>query len=766
MIGRTLGRYRILEPLGEGGMGRVFVAEDPTLGRRVAIKVLPADVAGDEASRARLLVEARAASALNHPNILTVHDLGDEAGTLYVAMELIDGRTLRHWAGGAAHPPGEVLALVRQATRALGVAHAEGLVHRDLKPENLMVRKDGLLKILDFGLARSVSPVHDSATMAQTMPGTILGTAPYMSPEQVLGRPAGPASDVFSMGTLLYELLTGTHPFVAESPVETMHRILHEVPPAPSTVARGVPPELDFIVLKTLAKDPARRYATARELDVDLETVEARMAPAATAASPTKATADRAAGKLPHAIAVLPFKNIGGNRDLDYLGLGLADAVINRLSSSPDLVVRATSAIGRYEGRLVEPAQVARELDVNAVLDASYQRAGERFRATARLVDPEGRALWAGKVDLGFADVFEVQDQVATGIATALTARLVAPAGAADAAARDARAVELYMRSLPERQSGTRAGFQRAVALLEEVVRIDPGYVDAWVSLARTCHSMFDAGLDSDPIWLQRSAAANARARALDPDHPGALFQEGAAHLVAGRKVEAYRALVEAHRRLPNDCITLHYLAYLFRLCSMIEAFLDAETRAIALDPSEPWSYWTLMRVALERGRLDEARDWAEQARQRFATHPATLNRIWGMWFHEGRFEDVLRAMDEAGEGLERSPSSTLTRTLALAGLGRREEARRGLASIDAACRMDMDFAAYAAAIEGMLGDPDAAFRWLDRATELGNDAVFLYENGDLFGPLHGDPRWAAFIDGVKRRAREFRRAFPWPLPA
>ncbi|MEO6463604.1 MAG: serine/threonine-protein kinase [Candidatus Eisenbacteria bacterium] len=765
MIGTNLGRYRILEALGEGGMGRVFVAEDPTLARRVAIKVLPPAFSADPNLRQRLLLEARAASALNHPNILTIHDLGEEGGILYVAMELIDGQTLRAWSGGRAVPAAELLPLVRQATRALATAHAAGLVHRDLKPENLMVRRDGLLKILDFGLARSVSPEHDKATMAHTMPGTILGTAPYMSPEQVLGKPAGAPSDVFSLGTLLYELLTGTHPFATATAVDTMHRILHDVPAAPSKLTAGIPPELDFIVLKTLAKDPARRYASARELDVDLETCEAGLGRTA-----KELPAGGAAGKEgavgPRAIAVLPFRNLGGNPELNHLGLGLADAVINRLSSSPDLVVRATSTIGRYEHQLVEVAQVARELDVVAVLDASFQRAGDRFRATARLVDAEGRALWAGKVDLDFADVFEVQDQVASGIATALTARLAAGQPAAGGGGRDPRAFDLYMRALKAHSEGTRSGFLSAIGHLQEATGIDPGYVDAWVLLAGANHAMFDSGSDSDPIWLKRSVAANVRARALDPQHPGALAQAGASHLVAGEKSEAYRALAEAHRRLPNDWLILHYLGYLFRLCNMVEAFEAAEGQSIALDPSPPWSYWSLQRVALERDRLDEARRWTEGSHLRFPTHPGQTIRELALWFHEGRDEDVLRTIAEKGDALEGHAGPGILQAMALARLGRREEARGKLVTIDAACRLDMDFAAYAAVIEGLLGDAEAAFRWLDRAIELGNDAVYLYENPKLFGPLHGDPRWAGFIAGVKRRAESFQKEFHWPIPA
>ena len=337
-----LGRYCVVEALGEGGMGRVYLAEDALLGRRVAIKVLPPDFADSGERRARLVSEARAASALNHPNIVTIHDLGDHDGTLFVVMEMIHGEGLREWAGARARSASEVLSLARQATRALGAAHAAGVVHRDLKPENLMVRGDGLLKILDFGLARSVS-ADENATIARTMPGTILGTAPYMSPEQVLGKPAGPSSDVFSLGTLLYELLTGRHPFAAGTAVDTMHRILHETPPAPSRLVRTLPPALDFVMAKAMAKDPARRYQSAREFDVDLEACEASLEPASVgggvAVSVGNGAADGRSAGGPRTIAVPPFKNVGGSPDPNSLGIGLANAVITCLSASPSLIV-------------------------------------------------------------------------------------------------------------------------------------------------------------------------------------------------------------------------------------------------------------------------------------------------------------------------------------------------------------------------------------------------------------------------------------------
>jgi len=749
MIGNALGRYRVLEAIGEGGMGRVYLAEDPALGRKVAIKVLPPAFAADAERRGRLLHEARAASALNHPNIVTVYDVGDEGGNLFVAMERVEGVSLRDWAAAKGRPPAEVLALVRQAARALGVAHAAGLVHRDLKPENLMVRGDGLLKILDFGLARSVAPERDGATMAQTMPGTILGTAPYMSPEQVLGQPAGPASDVFSLGTLLYELLTGRHPFAAATPVDTMHRILHETPPAPSTLAAAVPAALDFVLAKAMAKEPARRYANARDLDVDLEACEAKLA-----APP----APVAAAQGPRAIAVLPFKNIGGNADLNYLGIGLADAVITRLASSPDLIVRATSSIARYENQAVDPLHAAKELGVSTILDASFQRAGERFRATARLVEaPGGQGLWAGKVDLKFEDIFDVQDEVALGIANALTTRL-----ARTSFTPSPEAYDLFLRSKLAVMVGGRKVFEEAIAALERAVLIEPRYADAWAALGKACHGMSDSGIDPDERWLRRSEEASRRALELDPEHPVAHFILGALDLVRGRKREAYRSLAQAYRQRPNDSLLIHYLAYLYRLCNLWDAFTAAEMRAIETDPSLPWAYWAIRRTLAERGFTDEARAWMERIQERFPGNPRMPSVIASQLVLEGRPREaieILRSVDDPQSGVFHK--GTLAE--ALIDAGKLDEARPLVESLSEHGRADMDLAVGVAAMHAKLGNPDRAFAYLERAVELGNDQLDLYLQARDFGKLFGDPRWEPFIAGVRERVEIYKREFAWP---
>jgi len=759
MIGTSLGRYRILEPIGQGGMGRVFLAEDPVLGRRLAIKVLPPEFTHDQARRERLLHEARAASALNHPNILVVHDLGESEGTLYVAMELVDGETLREWARAKPRSPQDSLRMMRQATAALQAAHAAGLVHRDLKPENMLVRRDGLLKILDFGLARSVTPDEG---MTATMPGTVMGTAPYMSPEQVLGRPAGPPSDLFSLGTVLYELLTGKHPFAAESTVDTMHRILHETPEPPSRVNRALTADFDFVLAKALTKDPERRHASARDLDIDLDALECGCG---SAAGPPAGEA-----RGPRAIAVLPFKNIGGSPDLNYLGVGLADAVITRLMNSPDLVVRSTGSIAVYENTPVEPRRVGQELGVTAVLDASFQRAGDRFRATARLVEtPSGRALWAGKVDLRFEDIFEVQDQVAHGIAEAMTARLSGEESRRGAEPQkftpSPEAYDLVLRGLEAQRTGTREGNLNAIREFERAVMLEPKYARAWAHLGTMRQAMVDSGFESDPIWYVQGEEAVNRARELDPEDAQASFGTAALHVVFGRKREAFQELLRARRKTPNQSLIYHYFAYLFRLNNMLDEALSAERHAQDLDPNLPWLFWGLIRIHLLQGDMAAAEEASERLQRRLPNHPQTCAFEGAILVEKGLFAEAVEHFNTHVAPEMITGSSYFDRAYARLRAGDVAGAMVDLPHMEAHGKIDMDFAADTAAMWGHLGNRDKAFEYLDRAVRLGNDTLAKYEKKELFGPLHADPRWEPFLAAMRRRVEGYRREFRWPLP-
>jgi len=423
--------YCIVERIGAGGMGEVYKALDTRLDRHAALKFLPRELTADEEGVRRFVREAKAASALTHPNIVTIYDADrvdvDGRPTWYIAMELVDGETLRSRLGRGSLDPVLAATLCAQVAEALAKAHARGIVHRDLKPENIMITADGFAKVLDFGLAKLVGPAHapkpDSST---TEEGLVVGTISYMSPEQIRGEPVDARSDLFSLGCVLYELVSSRRAYAAATPLETLHRTIHD----DASRLAEVPPELQRIVDRCLRKQAGERYPSAKELAADLRHFVRG--------------AERGSEPRQLSVAVLPFRDLVATGENAHIGLGLADAIITELAASRRLVVRPTAAIVAYRDRAIDPMAAGRELGVDAVVDGTFQRAGARLRVTVQLVSTEGaRPLWATKIDSSLDDLFAMQDEVARRIAESLSIEL-APAEVRPA--RAANAYEWYMK--------------------------------------------------------------------------------------------------------------------------------------------------------------------------------------------------------------------------------------------------------------------------------------------------------------------------------
>src|SRR5688572_28483278 len=411
--GTRLGPYVVVAPLGAGGMGEVYRARDPRLGREVAIKVLPAAVAGDASRLERFATEARAAAALNHPNILSVHDVS-ATGTPFVVFELLEGETLRERAAGELSPR-QAVDYACQIARGLAAAHDKGVTHRDLKPDNVFVTRDGQVKILDFGLARlAEAPVASmlsaAPTREQTSPGTVLGTTGYMAPEQVRGLPADHRADIFALGVLLYEMLTGQRAFQRHSTAETQAAVLRDDPP-PAPPGRPLAPALDRLVRRCLAKQPEDRFQSARDLVFALEAVGSGSDPAAIPAE-----------ALVPSIAVLPFVDMSPGRDQDYFCEGLADELINALTRLQGVRVTSRTSSFQFRGTAVDVRTIGERLRVRTVLEGSVRKAGDRLRIMVQLVNAEGGYhLWSERYDRELKDVFEIQDEIAQSVARALS---------------------------------------------------------------------------------------------------------------------------------------------------------------------------------------------------------------------------------------------------------------------------------------------------------------------------------------------------------
>jgi len=525
MIGTTLGHYRIVEQIGAGGMGVVYRAHDERLDRDVAIKVLHQDVAQDADRLARFEQEAKAVAKLDHPNILAIHDFGTDHGVTYAVTELLDGQNLRQSIPATGMPWQKVVEMGAAIADGLAVAHGKGIVHRDLKPENVFITSDGRVKILDFGLAQVKEPVEEEAetatlTPAGTVPGTVMGTMGYMSPEHLRGEPTDARSDIFALGCVLYEMLTGSSPFRRDTTADTMAAILKEEPPDVSLSGVKVTRELNRIVAHCVEKNPRGRFQSAADLAFALRSVDL--------ARPDRGpglAVDGSARPVPSdevpSIAVLPFTDMSPARDQDYFCEGMAEEIINALTKIENLRVAARMSAFQFKGRSEDARQIGDTLNVKMLLEGSVRTAGNHLRVTAQLINVEdGYHLWSERYDRELDDVFEIQDEITSEIVTALEGRIGERTQfRAKRGTENVEAYHLYLKGRyfwVHRQKGM---MQKALEAYRQAVEKDPSYSLAYAGLCwiYTILGLYGA-LPPDRAYAKAEAAGK-RALALDPDH-------------------------------------------------------------------------------------------------------------------------------------------------------------------------------------------------------------------------------------------------------
>jgi non-specific serine/threonine protein kinase len=528
--GTKLGPYVVVAPLGAGGMGEVYRARDPRLHREVAIKVLPAALAGDPSRLERFATEARAAAALNHPNILSVHDVSAE-GTPFVVFELLEGETLRERVGHIS--PRQAVDYASQIARGLAAAHDKGVTHRDLKPDNVFVTADGQVKILDFGLARLAEAPADSVlsalpTREQTRPGTILGTSGYMAPEQVRGMPADHRADVFALGVLLYEMLTGQRAFQRLSTAETQAAVLRDDPP-PAPADRHLAPALDRLVRRCLAKRPEDRFQSARDLLFALEAVAPDGDAAAAPPEPTVPS-----------IAVLPFVDMSPGRDQDYFCEGLADELINALTRLRGVRVTARTSSFQFRDAALDVRTIAERLKVKTVLEGSVRKAGDRLRIMVQLIEADGGYhLWSERYDRELKDVFAIQEEIAESVARALS--VVLGDKERDALQRrPTSSLEAYDFYLKGRRLLSRLSLELRYAppLFRRAIELDPRFALAWAGLAEASFWLY-SWWGGAPEDLAQADEASRRALELAPELAEVHTARGAALTLSRRYDEA-----------------------------------------------------------------------------------------------------------------------------------------------------------------------------------------------------------------------------------
>jgi serine/threonine protein kinase/Tfp pilus assembly protein PilF len=573
MVGQTISHYRVLGNLGSGGMGVVYEAEDTLLGRKVALKFLPQEMAQDAQSLERFQREARAASALNHPNICTVHAIEQHERQRFIVMERLEGQTLAQMIGREPIEMEKLLAAAMQIADALESAHAKGIVHRDIKPANIFVTTRGQVKVLDFGLAkmgetRGAGGGADANLQMQTednvngltLPGTTLGTVAYMSPEQARGQLADARTDLFSLGTVLYQMATGALPFQGNTSAVIYEAILNRDPVAVTEANPAVPAELGRVIDKALEKDRNLRYQSATDIKTDLARLKRDLE------SGRKRTADNTESRgeskqSEKSIAVLYFENISGVKEDEYFRDGITEDIITELSKIKGLSIFSRPTVLVYRDKRVTPAQIGQQLKAAYVLAGSLRRAGNRLRINAQLVDTHTDfPLWSERYDREMKDVFEVQDEIARNIAEALRITLTPQEQAALAAkpTENLQAYDLYLRGKNYARRMTRQDLEFALQMFENAVSLDSNFALAYAAIANVCaQTHYNYG--RDPIWLQRAEAASQRAVGLEPQLPEVLVAQAWILYAAQNYEDSIRCAQKAIDR-KRDCEGAYYL--------------------------------------------------------------------------------------------------------------------------------------------------------------------------------------------------------------
>jgi eukaryotic-like serine/threonine-protein kinase len=768
--GTQLGAYRIESILGEGGMGVVYRAFDTKLNRSVAVKVLSGEWA-DAAARRRFQREAQTASSLNHPHILTVHDAGELDGRQYLVTELVDGGTLRDWARTEPRGWRQVVELLVGVADGLAAAHDAGILHRDVKPENILVAKNGYAKLADFGLAKLADgrerDVTRTLTEHGTRPGLAIGTVAYMSPEQAEGKPLDAGSDIFSFGVVLYEMLAGRRPFSGANDLETMQTIVHGTP-------QPLPPEIPLalraLVEKALEKDPAHRYQSMRDMVVDLRRLTRQSGETSTPVAPAgrairwafvAATvlvliAAIAAWKLwprtsshqIRSLAVLPLRNVSPDPDQQYFADGMTDALTTGLSQVSALSVIARTSAMRYQGTQKTTPDIARELHVDAVVEGSVQRSGNRVLITAELVDGStDHNLWAKSYERDAGDALGLQDEVAQAIAGEIQVKLT-PQEQARLAPRRAvnpEAQEAYLRGIYWIDKGD---LPKSFHYLEAATKKDPNYAAAYAALSSAYGIMINNGLLSEKEGYPKWRAVVAKAMELDDTLADAHVSLGILlQYHDWNWTDAEREFERAVQLNPNQPIVHLVLGDNFCMTGRLDRAIAEETRALQLDPYSVSHNYMLGTTLVFAGRNDEA---IQQGRKMLDLSSRDAHWVMGLAYEHKRDSQhaipELQQMVKLGKDEPQLPQGMADLAHAYAVFGKKPEAFQLLSELkEMSKRRFVPSYAFAIVYTG-LGDKDHAFEWLDKAYDERPGDLPNIKVDPRMKPLRSDPRYQELL--------------------
>jgi serine/threonine-protein kinase len=769
--------------------------------------------------------EARLASSLDHPNICTIFDLNEAEGVHFIVMQLINGRTVRELVGGRPLELRSALSIALQVADALSVAHARGVIHRDIKASNVMVTSDGLVKVLDFGLAKLL---NDEAAYTEgihqtglTEMGQPYGTATYAAPEQATGSHVDHRADIFSAGVLLYELLAGTWPFRGKSGVEVRYAVLHDTPRPIAEIRSDTPPRLQEILDRALQKEPRKRYQTMAEFRDDLKNLIQQIesggaesgfagdrvnlvlprhqggtaglggtvrrwlrgfskvqsdARSGVHSSPSRSTKDQQTSvptdSSRKSIAILPFRNLSNDPAASFYEFSLADAVITELARVRSLVVRPSSAIAKYQGQRDDPCETGKQLGVNAVLAANYLGAGQRLRVTAQLLEiPSGALLWSDSIDASADDIIALQDIIAKHIVGGLRLELSPDEENAleQRTTRNAVAYEEYLKGRDRiarytYQTPRREDFEAAVAHFSNAIALDPAFALAHSGLG-LCYSTRVFDKFGEPEDQERAAASFTRALALDAQLLEARLHMVFSYLARGEKQKARTEIEILLQEAPNDAAVHRVAATLYRLEGKHERALRSFELAASLNPEERVNaFYNRARVFNSLGRKEEALAELDKASEIEPDHPLIKTIRAFMLYYRSEIAEAAALVREVLVSHPEMDSVRPLLAMCLSRQGEHEAARDALTErVKASAAADPDIAYWLASAFALEDERDEAFHWLERAIKLGREDRAWFEMDPDWTSLRDDPRYQELMSRIEARPEAEMTSTPDP---
>jgi serine/threonine protein kinase/Tfp pilus assembly protein PilF len=778
MIGQKVSHYRILKKLGLGGMGVVYEAEDLTLKRHVALKFLSDSLTETPEAMERFRREAESASALNHPHICTIHEIGQHESVPFIAMEFMEGNTLKGVLAGRPMEIDRVLKFATEIADALDAAHRKGIIHRDIKPANIFVTEQAGAKLLDFGLAkkatRAIEGDPDQVTMSGqqhlTRTGTAMGTVAYMSPEQARGQELDARTDLFSFGVVLYEMVTGRLPHPGQNAGEMLEGIFSKKPISPLQLNPKVPPELDHIIHKALEKDPKLRYQHASDIRADLQRLQRDTSATIITGKPPNVrrrlrvgiiaafgllvfiAALLGIGKMKgsaHAItpsiAVLPFADMSPQKDQEYFSDGLAEQLLDDLAKTSGLRVIARTSSFQFKGKNEDLRVIGKKLDVANILEGSVRKEGNKLRITAQLIQAsDGSHLWSDTYDRQLTDIFAVQDDIARSVSGALKVTLL---GGKTASAKTQN-VEAYNAVLQGRYFSSRLSkedTQKAIDYFQQALKLDPSYALAWTYLAET-HFLqaFNAQLPAEEGFGKARKEVQ-KALQLDPNlaHAHAIL----AFIKLSYDLDWEGADASFKRAIdlePGNARSLGMAAWLQCSLGRFDEAIELTRKSIQLDPLEAGSYGNLCNFAICSGRLSEAEAAARKGLELDPQIPFAHYMLARIYLERSNPQ-------AAASEIEREKDPVYHRgglPLVYYAAGKKKEADAALAE---AIEKDQNVAAYLIAeIYAYRGEKDQAFEWLDRAYVQRDSYLPILKGDPLLRNIRSDPRYRAFLQKMR----------------